>query len=322
MRASNDRFYVSYPPYLLGRKTVSGIMYQNLTALFPAAIVALYCFREGALKVMLFSVLTALVCEIGMQKLLKRDIRVADGHAILTGLLFAFLLSPTVPWWLVVVGSGSSIILGKMIFGELGNNPFNPPLVGWVMVRLSWPDQLNDWVAPVGVWNPTPPLEVFKFDGLDAFMDSGYQVFDLFIGRQAGGIGTVCIIALLAGGVYLLLRRIISWHIPVGLLGAVFVFGGILWLTDRQANLNPIFHLMAGGTVLGAFFLATDPVTSPVTRWGKLSYGVICGVLIMVIRTWGKYPDGVAFAILLANTSVPLLNKIRPRAYGKEKGVA
>jgi len=322
MQASDYRFYVSFPPHVLREKGVSTIIYSNLTALVPAIIAALYYFRGGALKVMVLSVVTAFICEAGMQKFLKRDIAISDGHAILSGLLFAFLLSPVVPWWLVVVGSGTGIIVGKMIFGELGNNPFNPPLVGWVMVRLSWSDELNDWVEPFGGMIPDPPLQVFKFDGLDAFMDYGYGLFDLLIGKQAGGMGTTCIIALLAGGIYLLSRRMISWHIPAGLLGTVFIFSGILWLIEKEANLNPLFHLLAGGTVLGALFLATDPVTSPVTRWGKLAYGIICGVLIMVIRVWGKYPDGVVFAILLANTSAPLLNKIRPRRYGKEKGVA
>jgi electron transport complex protein RnfD len=303
-------------------KSVFSILYSNLIALVPATVAALYYFRGAALKVMVLSVLTALICEAGMQKFLKRDITVADGHAILTGLLFAFLLPPSVPWWLVVVGAGTGIIVGKMLFGELGNNPFNPPLVGWIMVSLSWSDKIYDWVEPAAGMIPDPPLEVFKFDGLNAFKDYGFQLFDLFIGNQAGGVGSTCTIALLAGGILLLLRRMISWHIPVGLLGTVFIFSAILWLIDKGANLNPFFHLVAGSTVLGAFFLAADPVTSPVTRWGKLVYGVLCGLLIMIVRTWGKYPDGVAFAILLANASSPLLNKIRPRPYGKEKGVA
>lgn len=322
MQTSDYRLYVSFPPHVLGKKTVSGIIYNNLIALIPAVIAGLYYFRMAALEVMVLSVLTALICEVGMQIFLKRDITVTDGHAIMTGLLLAFLLPPSVPWWLVVVGSGTAIILGKMIFGELGNNPFNPTLVGLVMVRLSWSDRVQDWVEQTEGMIPDPPLWIFKFDGLDAFVDFEFRLFDLFIGRQAGGIGSICIIALLAGGIYLLSRRMIAWQIPAGLLGAVFIFSGILWLIDQKADLNPFFHLVAGRAVLGAFFLAADPVTSPVTRWGKLVYGVICGVLIMVIRTWGKYPDGVVFAILLANTCSPLLNKIRPRPYGKEKDIA
>jgi electron transport complex protein RnfD len=322
MQAGDYRFYVSFPPHILGVKSVGTIIYSNLIALVPAIIAALYYFRGAALKVMALAVITTVLCEAGMQKFLKRDITISDGHAVLSGLLFAFLLSPVVPWWLVVVGSGTGIVVGKMIFGELGNNPFNPPLVGLVMVRLSFPDQISDWVEPAGGWVPDPPLRVFKFDGLEAFNDYGYELFDLFIGQQAGGIGTACGVALLAGGIYLILRRIISWQIPVGLLGTVFIFSGILWLADKGANLHPLFHLVTGGTLLGAFFLATDPVTSPVTRWGKLAYGIICGLLIMIIRAWGAYPDGVAFAILLANTSAPLINKVRPRPYGKEKGVA
>lgn len=324
MQLDEYRFYVSFPPHILGKKSVSGIIHNNLIALIPAILAALYYFRADALKVMVLAVITALLCEAGMQKFLKRDITITDGHAILTGLLFGFLLSPLVPWWVVVVGSGTGIIVGKMLFGELGNNPFNPALVGWVMVKLSWSDKLDYWMEPAGSMIPDLPLHVFKFDGLEAFKDYGYGLFDVFIGQQAGGIGTVCGIALLAGGLFLISRRIISWQIPVGLLGAVFVFGGIIWLINKQENLNPFFHLIAGAAFLGAFFLASDPVTSPVTRWGKLAYGIICGALIMVIRTWGKYPDpdAVVFAILLTNTTSPLLNKIRSRPYGKEKEVA
>jgi electron transport complex protein RnfD len=290
--------------------------------LIPAIFAALYYFRADALRVMVLAVTTALLCEAGMQKFLKRDITIADGHAVLIGLLFAFLLSPSVPWWLVVVGAASAIIVGKLIFGEMGNNPFNSVLVGWVMIRISWPEKLSYWIEPFGGEIPDPPLEVFKFDGLEAFIDYDFQLLNLFLGQQAGGIGTICGIALLAGGIYLLSKRIISWHIPAGLLVTVFVFSGILWLIGKEANLNPFFHLVTGSTVLGAFFLATDPVTSPATRWGKLCYGIMIGLLIMIIRAWGKYPDGVAFAILLANASAPLLNKIRSRPYGKEKSVA
>lgn len=322
MQANDYRLYVSFPPHILRGKSVSTIIYNNLIALVPAILAAIYCFRGGALKVIFLSVLTAVLCEAGMQKVLKREISISDGHAVLTGLLFGFFLSPLVPWWLVLVGSGAGIIVGKMMFGELGNNPFNPALVGLIMIRLSWPDRLDVWKEPFGGWVPEPALQVFKFDGLEAFKDYGYDFAHLFFGQQAGGIGTVFIVGLLAGGLYLLWRRIISWHIPVGLLGTVFVFGGILWLLDKGSNLNPLYHLIAGGTMLAAFFLAPDPVTSPVTRRGKLVYGIVCGALIMVIRTWGIYPDGVAFALLLANASSPLLSKIRPKPYGKEEARA
>jgi len=322
MQLDEYRYYVSFPPHILGKKSVSGIIRNNLIALIPAILAALYYFRADALKVMVLAAITALLCEAGMQKFLKRDITIADGHAIFIGLLFGFLLSPLAPWWVVVIGAASSIIVGKLIFGEMGNNPFNSVLVGWVMIRLSWPEKLNNWIEPFGGWIPDPPLQVFKFDGIDSFIDYDFQLLDLFLGQQAGGIGTICTIALLAGGIYLLSKRIISWHIPAGLLVTVFVFSGILWLIDGETNLNPLFHLVAGSTVLGAFFLATDPVTSPATKWGKLCYGIVIGLLIIIIRAWGKYPDGVAFAVLLANASAPLLNKIRQRPYGKEKGIA
>jgi electron transport complex protein RnfD len=322
MQTNDYRFQVSFPPHILAKKNYSGINRDHLIALIPAVLAGIYYFREGALKVMVIAVAAAVFCEMGMQKFLKRDRTLSDGHAVLIGLLFGFLLPPTVPWWLVVVGVGSSIAIGKMIFGETGNNPFHPALVGWVMVRLSWPEKVTDWAEPMSGWVPDPPLNVLKFDGIEAFYDFDYQLLDCFLGKQPGGIGTVCAAAILAGGLYLLIRRVVSWQIPLGVLGSVFFFSGILWLVNKETTINPLFHLVTGGTLLGAFFLATDPVTSPVTRWGKLIYGMICGVLIMVIRAWGKYPDGVAFAILLANTSTPLINKIRPRPYGKERGIA
>jgi electron transport complex protein RnfD len=254
-----------------------------------------------------------------MQRFLKREVTISDGSALLSGLFLALLLPSTTVWWIVIVGAAIMIILGKQIFGGLGNNPFNDVLVGWVILRTSWPERISDWDVPFGADIPDPPLHVFKIDGLEVFQDYYFQYMDLFFGKQGGGLGSVCIAALLAGGIYLLIRRVIKWQIPVGLLGSVFVFSSILWLTDSEVYLNPIYHLICGSTVFGAFFLATDPVTSPVTRWGKLTYGIICGSLIMVIRTWGKFPDAVAFAILLANAGVPLLNKLKARPYGKEK---
>jgi len=316
MESSRYRFYVSFPPHILGKKNITTIMYNKVVALLPAIVFALYYFRLGALKVMVVSVITALLTEAGMQRFLKRDSTVMDGSAALTGLLLAFLLPSTTPWWVALVGSATAIILGKQIYGGLGNNPFNDTLVGWLVLRLSWPDRIASWVEPFGGEIPDPPLTVYKFDGLEAFQDYDFQALDLFLGNQAGGVGTICIMALLAGGIYLLLRRIINWQIPVGLLGVVLGFASVLWFYDSETYLNPIFHLLAGSTVLAAFFIAPDPATSPVTPWSKLAYGIICGLLIMIIRTWGKYPDGVAFAILLANAGTPLLNKIRPRPYG------
>ncbi len=317
MELTRYRLYVSFPPHILGRKNIATIMYNKVLALAPAIIAAVYYFRLGALRIMLLSVITAMLAEAGMQRFLKRDITVGDGSAALSGLLLSFLLPSTTPWWVVIIGSATAIVLGKQIFGGLGNNPFNDMLVGWLVLRLSWPDRIASWVEPFGGQIPDPPLAVYKLDGIEAFHDYGFRYLDLFLGNQAGGIGTVCGIALLVGGLYILIRRVIRWQIPVGFLGAVFCFAGILWLWDRGAYINPLFHILSGSTILGAFFIATDPVTSPVTRWSKVAYGVICGLLIVIIRTWGKYPDGVTFAILLANTSTPLLNKIKPRPYGK-----
>ncbi len=316
MQKEQYKFYVSFPPYLQKGKSIPTITYAYIIALIPTLIAGIYYFRLDALEVIGIAIVTALVCDAGMEKFLRRDVTLRDGHAVLTGLIFASLLSPSISWWVVVIGSASGVIIGKQIFGGLGNNPFHPSLVGWVMIRLSWPNEFLKWTEPFGGQIPDPPLRVLKFDGLEAFMDYNYQLFDLLIGRQAGGIGSVCVLALLAGGFYLLLRRLISWHIPVGLLGTVFIFSGIFWFLDKETYLHPLLHLASGSTVLAAFFIATDQVTSPLIRWNQLAYGILIGALIVIIRIWGKYPDGVVFAILLANTMTPLLNKIKPRPYG------
>lgn len=322
MPSNRISLYVSFPPHVHAAGSVSGIMYEKLIALAPAGMAAFYYFRVGALKVMLAAVAAAILSEALMQKFLKRELTVLDGSAALSGLLLAFLLPPTTPWWVVVIGACAMIVIGKQIFGGLGNNPFNDAMVGWVILSLSWPERISSWVEPVNGWVPDPPLSVFKFDGLAAFHDYGFSYMDLFLGNQAGGIGAVCVLALLLGGLYLLARRVISWHIPVGVLGAVAAFSGILWVLDSAAYLNPLYELLGGSTILTAFFIATDPVTSPVTRWGKLIFGLLCGSLIMLIRIWGLYPDGAAFAVLLANAGAPLLNKLKPRPYGREEAVA
>lgn len=322
MNTENIKLHVSFPPHVFCQKTVSSINYNFLIALIPTIVAGIYYFGIGALQNMVVSLITALLCEAGIQKFLKRDIMISDGHALLIGLLVSFLCPPNLPWWMMMIGSACAVVAGKMVFGELGNNPFCPPLIGWVMLRLSWPDSITYWIEPRGGMIPDHPLWVFKFDGIEAFLDYNYHIMDLLVGRQAGGIGTTCAIALIAGGIYLLIRRIIPWQIPTGYFGSMFLFSLLLWFINRDQNLNPIFHLITGSTILVGFFIATDPVTSPVTRWGKLIFGIICGSLIILIRKWGMYPDGAVFAVLLGNSISPLLSKIRPRAYGKEKQFA
>lgn len=316
--AADPRFYVSYPPHIVVERSIPSYMYNYLLALSPAAAAAIYYFRLEALEVMLLAVATAVICEAGMQRFLKRDPTISDGSAVLTALLLAFLLPAPTPWWIVIVGSVVAVVLGKQLFGGLGNHPFHSALVGWMVLRISWPERIAYWVEPFGGDLPFPPLEVYKFEGIEAFHDYFFQISDLAVGRQAGGIGTVFALGLLAGGIYLLCRRYITWHIPVGFLGVVSLFSGTMWIAAPGLYLNPLFHLFGGATLLGAFFIATDPVTSPLRGWPKLVYGVLCGGLVMSIRIWGRYPDGVVFAVLLANACTPLLNKFKPRPYGRE----
>jgi electron transport complex protein RnfD len=274
---------------------------------------------------------SCVIFEFLIQKyLLKEKPSVRDGSALITGVLLAFCLPTNIPVWLVVLGSLVAIGVGKMSFGGLGSNPFNPALVGRVFLFVSFPVQLTSWPEPVvnrftylDATTSATPLGIMKEgmkngESISGILPEIPAYFDLFLGKMGGSAGEIAAIALLLGMVYMLIRKIITWHIPVSILLTVSVFTGILWLANPDKNPDPLFHLMSGGLMLGAIFMATDYVTSPMNIRGMWIYGVMIGIITVIIRVFGAYPEGVQFAILIMNAFTPLINKyVKPRRFGE-----
>ena len=323
---------ISPSPHDHGNESVSKLMYGVVIALIPAFMVSVYLFGLGTVIITLTAMASCVLFEWLIQRfLMKAKQTVSDGSALVTGMLLAFCLPTNLPVWLVVLGSFVAISVGKMSFGGLGNNPFNPALVGRVFLFVSFPVQLTSWPEPV----------VNRFAYLDAStgatslsimkesLKNGERIseilqdipshLDMFIGRMGGSAGEVAAVALLIGFIYMLVRRIITWHIPVSILLTVTVFTGIIWLSNPALNPDPLFHLLSGGLMLGAIFMATDYVTSPMSVKGMWIYGIGIGVITVVIRVFGAYPEGVQFAILTMNAFTPLINKYaKPRRFGEE----
>lgn len=293
-----------------------------IIALLPALLVGFYFFGLGAIIVTLTSVAACMLFEFLIQKyILKTETSLLDGSAALTGILLAMNLPSNLPIWIIIIGSLFAIGIGKMTFGGLGNNPFNPALVGRVFLLISFPVQMTSWPNP----------EPFSMHYLDAstgattlaMMKSHFgelpTLADMFLGKMNGSLGEVSALALLAGLVYLLARKIISWHIPVSILVTVFAFSGIMNLINPELYASPALHLLSGGLMLGAIFMATDYVTSPMNPRGMLVYGVGIGLITVIIRMFGAYPEGVSFAILIMNGFTPLINTyIKPKRFGEK----
>jgi electron transport complex protein RnfD len=303
---------VSVAPHWHCGRTVSGMMLETLLALAPAAIMAVTRFGLPAARVMALSCVVAVLAEAACQRWMGRRVRVDDFSAMATGLLFAFLLPAAAPWWLVAAGSAVSVLLGKMIFGGLGG-VLCAPVLGWTALRISWPEAMSVDVTMLS-YEFTYPLTQLKYLGVEAI--GRYDLWHLLLGRQLGGLGAVQGLALLAGGAFLLLRRRLRPDIPLAFLAGVFCTALVYRLIDPSAHAAPLFHLATGGVLLGAFFLAPDPGSSPSAHLPMVLYGLIAGAFVVVIRVYGQYPDGVPFAILLANLLTPLLDRLRPRPWG------
>jgi electron transport complex protein RnfD len=328
----NKILNVSPSPHQQSPETTRRLMYGVVAALIPALAASIYYFGMGAIIVTLTSVLSCVAVEYLIQKLiLKVKPSVSDGSAIVTGLLLAFNVPSNLPVFIVIIGAVIAIGMAKMTFGGLGNNPFNPALVGRVFLLISFPVQMTSWPVPSGfktgyldaVTGATPlgilSEGVKNGEAVSALMDKIPTHMQLFYGYMGGSMGEVAAAALILGGLYLIWRKIITWHIPVSILVTVALFTGILWLVDPTKYADPVFHLLTGGIMLGAIFMATDYVTSPMTHKGMIIYGIGIGVITVLIRTWGAYPEGVSFAILIMNAFVPLLNMyIKPKRFGKE----
>lgn len=326
---------VSPSPHVHSGDSVQKNMYGVLLALVPALAASVWFFGLGALIVTLTSVLACVLFEHLIQKfLLKKPSTIMDGSAAVTGLLLAFNLPTNIPLGLIIIGAVIAIGMGKMSFGGLGQNPFNPALVGRVFLLISFPVQMTSWPVPIAargayidaVTGPTP-LSVVK-EGLSAgrpFSELTAEIpsyLNLFMGQMGGSAGEVAGVALLLGLLYMLIKKIVTWHIPVAVVGSIAVFTGILHLSDPQAYASPLFHLLTGGVLLGAFFMATDYASSPMSKRGMLLYGAGIGIITVLIRIYGSYPEGVSFAILIMNAFTPLIDKyIKPKRFGEKPAV-
>ena len=324
-----NKLTVSLSPHVHSGDSVSKNMYGVLIALVPALLCSFVYFGIGAILVTLVSVASCVFFEWAINKyMLKRsDTSVLDGSAILTGVLLAFNLPSNLPLWIVMVGALFAIGVVKMTFGGLGCNLFNPALAGRAFLLISFPVQMTTWPKPLqGFFNvdaetAATPLALMKQaikDGnTDAIEKIPNSLLDMFTGQTGGSMGEVCEIALLLGLFYMLYKKIITWHIPVSILATVFIFAGALHLAKPEYP-SPFMDLVSGGLMLGAIFMATDYTTSPMTHKGQLIYGVGIGLLTVIIRNWGSYPEGMSFAILIMNAFVPLINNyFKPKRFGE-----
>ncbi len=322
---------VSGSPHVYSNESVSKIMYGVIISLIPAMLVSFYYFGLSSLLLTMTAVVSCMAFEYLIQKyLIKGPLTVFDGSAIITGLLLAFNVPSNLPLWMMIIGAAVAIGMGKMTFGGLGKNPFNPALVGRVFLLISFPVQMTNWPKPaelstqlVDVVTGPTPLAILKEGiaqgkGVSELMSDIPGYMQMFLGNMGGSIGEISAIALLIGGIYMLIRKIITWHIPVAYLGSVIIFSGILWMVNPEIYVDPVFHLITGGMMLGALYMATDMVTSPMSYKGMIIFGIGCGLLTMIIRIFGAYPEGVSFAILIMNAFVPVINKyIKPKRFGE-----
>ena len=337
MKAAEVKLLLTSSPFLKQEDDMPTIMRQVIYSLVPVSLAAIYYFGLGALLLILVCVGGALGTEWVFSRGKRgRRLSIADGSAILTGLLLALVLPPAIPLWMALLGAVAAIGIGKMVFGGIGSNIFNPALVGRAFLQAAFPVALTTWV-PQGGWQslarlyPTQfgmpfakttvsavttatPLSQMKFAGQTT------DTLQLLLGNTGGSLGETCALIILLGGIYLAWRNYLNWRVPVAVFASVAVFAGILHWVDPLKYAPPMFHLFSGGLMLGAIYMATDPVTSPVTQRGCWIFGIGIGVLVMVIRTYGGLPEGVMYAILLMNAVSPLINRVtQARIYGESR---
>lgn len=319
-----SQLIISPAPHIHANNSVSKTMLNVLIALIPAYCVSLFYFGLGALVVSVTAVASCVLFEYLIQHfLLKKPSTIGDLSAVVTGLLLAFNLPSNLPIWIIIIGALVAIGIGKMSFGGLGNNPFNPALVGRVFLLISFPVQMTTWPRPLSNWGVDSYIDAETAATPLAMLKGHFgelpQHLDLLIGNMGGSLGEVSALALIIGGVYLLLRKIITWHIPVSILGTVALFTAIMHVVNPELYASADIHLLTGGLMLGALFMATDYATSPMTPRGQIVYGCGIGIITVVIRLFGAYPEGVSFAILIMNGVTPLLNHyIKPKRFGEQ----
>ncbi|MGI5849082.1 MAG: RnfABCDGE type electron transport complex subunit D [Christensenellales bacterium] len=305
-----DKFTMSSSPHVRSFETTSRIMRDVLIALLPATVLGVYFFGLSALWIVLICIASSVLTEAVLQKLMHKKITVMDGSAAVTGLLLALNLPPSVPLWIPFLGGAFAIAIVKQCFGGLGYNFLNPALAARAFLVISWPTAMTAWTMPIDAVSSATPLTALKMGGtLSPYLD-------MAIGNVGGCIGETSAIALAAGGLYLIARRVIGWRIPVFYIGSVALF---TWIAGDGGLFtgDALYHILAGGLMLGAIYMATDYTTSPMTKTGKIVFALGCGILTSVIRLWGGYPEGVSYSILLMNLAVPLLDRaFKPRLFG------
>ena len=329
-------------PHTHGGKNITALMLEVGAALIPGAFLLVWFFGVGVVINTLFAVTTAMAAEALMLSLRGRPLRpfLTDGSALLTGLLLGLALPPLAPWWIAVIGAALAMVIGKHLYGGLGYNPFNPAMVGYVILLISFPAEMIHWMPAAGSGLAEPGVgEILSVifagapvDGITAAtaLDTVRTEMGLHrtleevasVSPTIGNLGAAdwewINLGFLLGGGWLLYRRHIDWRIPAGLLGSLLVMALLFQLFDGDRYPDPLFHLFSGATMIGAFFIATDPVSASTTSRGRLIYGAGIGVMTYIIRTWGGYPDGIAFAVLLMNMAVPIIDYYtRPRAFGE-----
>jgi electron transport complex protein RnfD len=324
-KAEAPRFILAASPFFLEDVSTPKIMHTVVMALMPAMAASIYFFGFRALLLLVICIASCMVTEAIFQRFRKRPITVYDGSAIITGALLALTLPPGFPIFGAILGSAFAISIGKQFFGGLGYNIFNPALLGRAFLQATYPVLITTW-SGITTWASSAaeggvdavatatPLALMKFDGVTT------PPLDLFFGNVAGSLGETSVIAILVGGLYLRYKGYVNWRLPLGYLGSLFVFGGIFWLIDPSAYPSPVFHICAGGAMLGAWFMVTDMVTSPTTAMGQWIFVIGAGFIAIIIRLFGGLPEGVMYSILLMNSIVPLLNIwTRPKINGEVK---
>ncbi len=325
-----NKILVAPAPHVHSPQSTQSLMRDVLVALIPALAVSTMVYGLDVLKVTAIAVISCILVEYLVQRfLLGGKATISNLSAIVTGVLLAFNLPSNIPWWIIVIGAVVAIGVGKMTFGGLGRNPFNPALVGRVFLLIAYPVQMTSFPQPtmngyVDALSGATPLAAVKAaaakaDG--AISLANIDLLNMFSGAMPGSLGEIAAMALLVGGIYLLWRKVITWHIPVSILCTMAAFAFVVALAQGGDTALlyelPAFHLVAGGAMLGAIFMATDYVTSPMTGKGMIIYGIGIGAITMIIRLWGAYPEGMSFAILLMNSVTPLIDKyVKPKRFG------
>lgn len=314
----NKLLTVSPSPHVHSSDSTQKIMYRVVFAMIPALVWSVFVFGLDALRVTFIAVAACIAVEYLIQKyLMKVKPSISDGSALITGILLAFNVPSNLPWWIIVIGAVAAMGIGKLSFGGLGANIFNPALVGRVFLLISFPVQMTSWPvnkqSGIDAVTAATPLSMLKEGQLSELPG----LSDMALGNIGGSIGEISAVLLILGGIYMLWKKVITWQIPVSIIVTVAVISGIFWLINPETYVNPVYHILTGGLMLGAIFMATDMVTSPMTGKGQLIYGFGIGLITISIRMFGAYPEGISFAILIMNAFVPLLNMyVKPKRFG------